>query len=180
MDHDVGIGGCNIDGLNIDGFNIHEIGPGEFEHAWPIFREVLARGESYNYPADLTMQRAREMWTSAPYRSFVARSDAGDVLGCYKLGPNQSGRGDHIANASYMVAERAWGRGLGGALCEHSLIQARAAGFVAMQFNYVVSSNTAAVHLWLKHGFEIVGRVPGAFRHDSLGPVDVYVMHRML
>ncbi|ATE71173.1 GNAT family N-acetyltransferase [Lysobacter capsici] len=159
---------------------IREIGADEFAKIWPIFGEVLARGESYNYPPDLSMQRAQAMWTSPPYRSFIAESDAGEALGCYKLGPNQLGRGDHVANASYMVAERAWGRGIGGALCEHSLIQAREAGFLAMQFNYVVSSNTAAVHLWQKHGFAIVGRVPGAFRHDTLGLVDVLVMHRAL
>lgn len=166
--------------LVIDDVVIREIGADEFPRIWPIFGEVLARGESYNYPPDLSMQRAQAMWTSPPYRSFIAESGAGETLGCYKLGPNQSGRGDHVANASYMVAERAWGRGVGGALCEHSLIQARAAGFLAMQFNYVVSSNTAAVHLWQKHGFAIVGRVPGAFRHDTLGLVDVLVMHRVL
>ena len=161
-------------------FHIREIGPEEFERVWPIFREVLARGESYNYPAELSMSRARAMWTSPPYRTFIAEVDAGEILGCYKLGPNQLGRGDHVANASYMVAEAAWGKGVGGALCEHSLAQARSAGFIAMQFNYVVSSNTAAVHLWRKHGFEIVGRIPDAFRHSSLGLVDVYVMHRVL
>ena len=160
-------------------FDIHEIGPEQFHLAWPIFREVLARGESYNYAADLNLDGARAMWTTAPYRMFLAQS-GNDVLGCYKLGPNQRGRGDHVANASYMVAESAWGQGVGTALCEHSLMQAGKAGFLAMQFNYVVSTNTAAVHLWLKHGFAVVGRVPGAFRHPSEGFVDVLVMHRML
>ncbi|MGN7918729.1 MULTISPECIES: GNAT family N-acetyltransferase [Lysobacter] len=160
-------------------FIIRELAADEFERVWPIFREVLARGESYNYPAELSMERAQEMWTSPPYRTFIAEAD-GETLGCYKLGPNQSGRGDHVANASYMVAERAWGQGVGSALCAHSLEQAREAGFAAMQFNYVVSSNAAAVHLWLKHGFEIVGRVPNAFRHVSLGLVDVFVMYRPL
>src|SRR5262245_1048756 len=99
-------------------FHIREIGPDEFERAWPIFREVLARGESYNYPAELQMAVAREMWTSPPYRTFFAEGDSGEILGCYKLGPNQRGRGDHVANASYMVAEAAWGQGIGGAMCE--------------------------------------------------------------
>lgn len=161
-------------------FNIREIGPDEFERVWPIFREVLARGESYNYPAELSLEKARQMWTAPPYRSFVAEGDDGEVLGCYKLGPNYAGRGDHIANASYMVAERYWGQGIGAALCSHSLTQASQAGYAAMQFNYVVSTNTAAVNLWLKHGFEIVGRVPNAFRHVSLGLVDVFVMYRAL
>ena len=161
-------------------FNIREIGPDEFERIWPIFHEVLARGESYNYPAELSLERAREMWTSPPYRCFIAEGDDGETLGAYKLGPNYAGRGDHIANASYMVAERCWGQGVGSALCEHSLAQASQAGYQAMQFNYVVASNAPAVHLWLKHGFQIVGQIPGAFRHVHLGLVDVYVMHRML
>ncbi|ROU07303.1 GNAT family N-acetyltransferase [Lysobacter enzymogenes] len=161
-------------------FSIREIGPDEFERAWPIFREVLARGESYNYAADLNLDGARAMWTNPPYRMFLAEADGGETLGCYKLGPNQRGRGDHVANASYMVAESAWGQGVGTALCEHSLTQARKAGYLAMQFNYVVSTNAAAVHLWLKHGFAVVGQVPEAFRHPTLGLVDIYVMHRML
>lgn len=160
-------------------FDIREIGPEHFHLAWPIFREVLARGESYNYAADLNLDGARAMWTTPPYRMFLAQS-GDDVLGCYKLGPNQRGRGDHVANASYMVAESAWGQGVGTALCEHSLMQARKAGYLAMQFNYVVSTNAAAVHLWIKHGFAVVGQVPGAFRHPSEGFVDVLVMHRML
>jgi ribosomal protein S18 acetylase RimI-like enzyme len=49
-----------------------------------------------------------------------------------------------------------------------------------MQFNFVVSTNTAAVHLWERHGFKIVGQVPGAFRHAVHGPTDIYVMHRHL
>ena len=84
-------------------FIIRELAADEFERVWSIFREVLARGESYNYPAELSMERAQEMWTSPPYRTFIAEAD-GETLGCYKLGPNQPGRGDHVANASYMVA----------------------------------------------------------------------------
>ena len=79
-----------------------------------------------------------------------------------------------------MVSPHARGQGVASAMCEHSLAQARRAGFTAMQYNFVVSSNEAAVRLWQRHGFAIVGRVPGAFRHARLGPTDVFVMHRML
>ena len=78
------------------------------------------------------------------------------------------------------MSSRARGRGIASAMCEHSLETARRAGFGAMQFNFVVSSNEGAVRLWQRHGFAIVGRVPGAFRHARLGPTDVFVMHRML
>lgn len=162
-----------------DGYQIRELRAEEFERLWPIFQQILPKGESYNYPEDLTLEQARDMWTSAPYRCFVAE-DGDEVLGCYKFGPNHMGRGNHIANASYMVAEQARGRGVGSALCEHSLDQARDAGFLAMQFNYVVSTNLTAVRLWQKHGFRVVGEVPDAFRHAVHGFVAIYVMHRTL
>jgi ribosomal protein S18 acetylase RimI-like enzyme len=96
------------------------------------------------------------------------------------LRANQPGLGNHVANAGYMVTPQARGRGIAGVMCEHSLVRAREAGFTAMQFNFVVSSNEGALRLWQKHGFDIVGRVPRAFRHARLGPVDVFVMYRAL
>jgi ribosomal protein S18 acetylase RimI-like enzyme len=65
-------------------------------------------------------------------------------------------------------------------MCLHSLDHARAQGFLAMQFNFVVSSNTRAVKLWQSLGFVIVGRLPQAFRHLRLGLVDALVMYRKL
>jgi ribosomal protein S18 acetylase RimI-like enzyme len=94
--------------------------------------------------------------------------------------PNQPGIGDHIANCGYMVSPHTRGQGVASAMCGHSLEEARRAGFGAMQYKFVVSSNDTAVRLWQRHGFSIVGRVPGAFRHVPLGPTDVFVMHRAL
>lgn len=158
---------------------VREIGAEEFEQVWPIFQEVIAGEDTYSYPVDLSLEQARAMWTAPPARCFVAEA-GGEVLGCYRLSPNQMGPGDHVANGSYMVSSKARGRGVGSLLCEHSLGQARQAGFTAMQFNFVVSSNQGAVRLWHKHGFDIVGTVPKAFRHAVDGPTDVYVMHRFL
>lgn len=158
---------------------IREIGPDEFERAWPIFRAVIAGGDTYSYPPDLSLAQARALWTTPPSRCFIAER-GGEVLGLYLLKPNQPGLGDHVANAGYMVAPAARGQGIASALCGHSMDEARRAGFAAMQFNFVVSTNEGAVRLWQRHGFDIVGRVPGAFRHAVLGPTDVYVMHRML
>lgn len=158
---------------------IREIGGDEFDRAWPIFREVIAGGDTYAYSPDLDLDTARAMWTTPPARCFVAEAD-NEVLGCYRLVPNYLGPGDHVANGSYMVASAARGRGIGALLCEHSLQEARRAGFTAMQFNIVVSSNQGAVRLWQKHGFDIVGTVPKAFRHAVNGPTDIYVMHRFL
>lgn len=158
---------------------VREIGAEEFDRVWPFFRAIIAGGDTYSYPPDLAFEQAQAMWTAPPARCFVAEAD-GEVLGAYRLAPNQIGLGDHVANGSYMVSSAARGRGIGSLLCEHSLDEARRSGFAAMQFNFVVSTNTGAVKLWQRHGFEIVGTLPKAFRHAQLGPVDAYVMFRSL
>jgi ribosomal protein S18 acetylase RimI-like enzyme len=159
--------------------DIREIDGSGFALAWPIFQAVVAAGDTYPYDPATTFEEARDLWTRRPARCFVARE--GDVVvGAYCLKPNQLGLGDHVANAGYMVAPEARGRGIARALCAHSLDVARAAGFQAMQFNFVAATNAAAIHVWLRQGFKIVGRVPAAFRHSHLGLVDVLVMHQLL
>jgi ribosomal protein S18 acetylase RimI-like enzyme len=158
---------------------IRELSRDEFETVWPIFHAVIQAGDTYSYPPEMTLDDAREQWTAPPARTFAAWED-GEVVGCYLIKPNQPGLGSHVANCGYMVAPSARGRGVGGTLCEHSLATAREAGFLAMQFNAVVASNVAAVNLWQKHGFVVVGRVPKAFRHASQGLTDILVMHRFL
>jgi ribosomal protein S18 acetylase RimI-like enzyme len=158
---------------------IRPIEVGEFSLVWPIFHAVVAAGDTYAYDPDMTFDEARDLWTRPPARCFAARQ-RGVVVGAYCLRPNQVGLGDHVANAGYMVAPEARGRGIASALCAHSLETARAAGFRAMQFNSVVATNEVAVRLWRRHGFEVVGRVPAAFRHRRLGLTDVLVMHRFL
>ena len=162
-----------------DVLTIREIGADEFDLLWPIFHEVVAAGETYSYAPDMSFEQARQLWTSDGARCFVALLD-GACVGGYMLHANQPGLGNHIANCGYMVTPTARGRGYASAMCEHSLAQAREAGFTAMQFNFVVSTNEGAVRLWRKHGFEIVGRIPNAFRHARLGLADAYVMYRAL
>ena len=146
---------------------------------WAIFAAVVARGDTYAYPPDVAEADARRLWLAPGVATWVAESD-GAVVGTYVLKPNQPGLGDHVANAGYMVAAGARGRGVGAAMCEHSMDVARAAGYRAMQFNFVVSTNERAVALWRRMGFAVVGTVPRAFRHRERGEVDVYVMHRFL
>ena len=98
----------------------------------------------------------------------------------FAWGDELAPRGRHVANASYMVSPAAQGAGVGRLLGEHSMLEARSQGYLAMQFNYVVSTNTAAVMLWKKLGFAIVGTLPKAFRHKRLGYVDAYVMYQLL
>lgn len=163
----------------IDGLTIREIGADEFGLLWPIFHDVVAAGDTYSYAPDTSFDEARRLWTSGDARCFVALLD-GACIGGYMLRANQPGLGNHVANCGYMVSPPARGRGIAGAMCQHSLAQARAAGFTAMQFNFVVSSNEGAMRLWQKHGFEIIGRIPDAFRHARLGLVDALIMHRYL
>ena len=146
---------------------------------WPIVAAVIARGDTYMLAPDTPEPQARAYWTGPGAATYVAEAD-GEVVGTYVLRANQPGLGDHVANAGYMVRPGHDGRGIGAAMCEHSLGEARAAGYRAMQFNAVVSTNARAVALWRRLGFAVVGTVPRAFRHRALGDVDIHVMHRFL
>jgi L-amino acid N-acyltransferase YncA len=146
---------------------------------WRIFHAVVAGGDTYTFPPDTPRTDALAYYMGSGIRSWVIE-DGGRVIGMYKLIPNYAGLGSHVANASFMVDPAAQGSGAGRAMGEHCLEQARQAGYEAMQFNFVVSTNTAAVELWKKLGFQIVGTLPKAFRHSKLGDVDAYVMHRFL
>jgi L-amino acid N-acyltransferase YncA len=146
---------------------------------WKIFREVVAAGDTYALDPNISRENALAYWFAPGTHTYVAESD-GTINGTYLLRPNQPGGGSHVANAGFMVLGRASGQGLGRAMAEHCLSEARRLGFRAMQFNYVISTNTAAIHLWRDLGFEIVGTLPSAFRHPDKGYVDVYVMYRSL
>lgn len=151
----------------------------DFDGIWSIFQAVVSKGDTYVFSPQATRQDAFEYWFGPGVTSFVAELD-GRVAGMYKLIPNQRDLGSHVANASFMVSPDARGKGIGLALGWHCLEAARNVGFKAMQFNFVVSTNTGAVELWKKLGFKIVGTLPGAFRHLTLGFVDAYVMYRTL
>ena len=143
---------------------------------WDIFREVVAARDTYAFDPGMSHQDALGYWFQANTRTYVAES-SGRIVGTYILRPNQSGGGSHVANAGFMVSASARGKGLGRAMAQHCLSEARRFGFRAMQFNYVISTNTAAIRLWQDLGFEIVGTLANAFRHPDKGYVDVYVMY---
>ncbi len=149
------------------------------EAVWSIIGPVFAAGDTYVVPRDWSRDEALAYWFSPGHSVFVCTS--GDaVLGTYYLKANQQGGGAHVANCGYMTAAAATGRGIAARMCEHSLEEARQAGFRAMQFNFVVSTNTRAVALWQRMGFSIVGRLPRVFDHPAEGEVDALVMHRFL
>jgi GNAT superfamily N-acetyltransferase len=111
---------------------------------------------------------------------MVAVDASGELVGTYYLRPNSLALGAHVANAGYVVAEQARRQGIGSRLCQHSLQAARRLGFRAMQFNLVVSTNSAGIRCWQHNGFQVIGTLPGAFRHRQLGYVDALVMFRGL
>ena len=158
---------------------IRDAGPEDWAGIWPFFRQIVAAGETYTWPRDMSEQDARAAWFPSPGRTVVA-SVAGTVVGTAKTQPNQAGPGAHVANASFMVDPAYGGRGIGRALAEHVLARARADGYRAMQFNAVVASNAGAVRLWSSLGFTVVGTVPAAFDHPRLGPVPLLIMYRTL
>ena len=152
---------------------------GDWEDLWEILEPVIRAGEFYALPTDLSSAAAREYWFAPGNWVFIAEDEEA-VVGSYYLRANQRGGGAHVCNCGYVTAEWAAGRGVAGWMCEHSLEFGKAVGFRAMQFNFVVSTNERAVHVWRRHGFKVVGRLPGAFQHPVLGFVDALVMWRTL
>ena len=149
------------------------------EIVWQIFHAVVAGGDTYVFDPNISRRKALAYWLGPKTRCYVALSDHG-IVGSYILKVNQPGLGSHVANAGFMVSPSARGRGIGRAMAEHCLHEARRLGFRAMQFNFVVATNRTALRLWKDLGFKIVGTLPGAFRHSRRGFVDVYVMYLRL
>ena len=146
---------------------------------WRILEPVFRAAETYPLPADVERPAAFAYWLSPGHEVFVA--EAGDaIVGTYYLRANQGGGGAHVANCGYVTAADATGRGVASQMCAHSLERAKARGFTAMQFNFVIATNERAVRLWQRMGFDIVGKLPGAFRHPTEGLVDALVMYRTL
>lgn len=154
--------------------------PADADAVWRIIEPTLRAGETYALPPSWSRDEAFAYWGQSAHEVFVAEDESGRIVGTYYMRANQRGGGDHVANSAYMTAADATGRGVARTMCSHSLAHARARGFRAMQFNFVVASNTRAVQLWQSCGFEIVGTLLGAFRHPTLGFVDAYVMLRTL
>jgi L-amino acid N-acyltransferase YncA len=151
---------------------------GDWPRIWPFFRDIVAAGETYAYPEDLTDETARPLWMDG--HVVVAEEEDGTILGSAKMGPNRPGRGAHVSTASFMVDPAAQGRGVGRALGEYAVEWARGAGYHSMQFNAVVETNTGAVALWQALGFQILTTVPEAFESRRHGRVGLHIMYQRL
>lgn len=150
----------------------------EQETVWELFRPVIVEGNSYPLDGTCTREDFFRYWFGNTFTAVAEWEKK--IVGGYYLRPNQPGRGSHVANGGYFVAAPHRGRGIGRRLCLNSLEEARRLGYLAIQFNLVVSTNEPAVHLWISCGFEVIGTAPRAFRHPEKGLVDALIMYRDL
>ena len=156
--------------------------PEDAEAILAILLPAFRAGDTYAVDPQIDAAGARDYWLAPGKTVFVAETSGpgGRVVGTGYVRANQAGGGAHVANAGFVTDPAARGRGVASALLDHALTAARAMGFRAMQFNFVVSTNEGAIRLWTRAGFAIVGRLPGAFRHPTAGDVDALVMYRTL
>jgi GNAT superfamily N-acetyltransferase len=152
----------------------------DWPEVWPFFDEIVQAGETYVYPLDLTSEQARALWTMRPPGQTVVLEAGGQIVGSATMGPNRPGRGSHVGTGSFMVSSAARGRGVGRRLGEYVVQWHRDQGYRAIQFNAVVETNAAAVHLWRALGFRIIGTVPAAFDSKAHGLVGLHVMYMPL
>ncbi|WP_119300304.1 GNAT family N-acetyltransferase [Dongia deserti] len=149
----------------------------DWPQVWPIVREIVRAAETFAYDPAMSEEEARDIWIERSPGQTVVAIDGHRILGSAKMGPNRPGPGAHIATASFMVAGDARGRGISAALCRFALDWAKEHGFAGMQFNAVADSNRAAIEIYQRLGFRIVGTVPGAFAHPTLGRVGLHIMY---
>jgi L-amino acid N-acyltransferase YncA len=160
--------------------NIREARDDDWPSIFPIFSAIVAAGESYAYPSNLSVNDARTVWMEGEPNRVIVAVDDGRIVGSAKSGPNRPGRGAHVATASFMVDPNAQGRGIGRELGLNVIAWARAEGYSAMQFNAVVETNVGAVQLWRSLGFDILATVPEAFDSKGHGLVGLHIMYLRL
>lgn len=148
----------------------------DWTEVWQIIEKVFREGETYAYPPEISEEDAHKVWIESPKETYVAIGKDNKIHGTYY----QPALGSHVCNCGYIVSETARGTGLATSMCEHSQEVAKGLGFIAMQYNLVVSTNENAIRLWKKLGFHIVGSLPKAFKSKSAGYVDAFIMYKEL
>ena len=158
---------------------IRQAQPSDDDGIWAILQPIFRAGDTYTIQSDISRDDAVRYWTKGNHTAFV-HEDNGQILGTYYICPNQQGGGAHVCNCGFATSLAARGKGIARKMLEHALDEARSQGYRAMQFNFVVSTNTGALKIWESYGFEEVGRLPGAFNHPQEGYVDAYVLYKTL
>ncbi len=149
------------------------------EPLWAIIQPIIAPGDTWAFAPDTPKAEMLAFWLGPGILSYVAVLDNA-IVGTFFLKNNQPGLGSHVANAGYMVHPAHMGQGIGQQMALFSLDEARKLGYRSMQFNIVVKTNERAIRLWESLGFQIIGELPEAFRHQTLGFVNAYIMHQSL
>lgn len=152
---------------------------GDHDSIWEIIRQVIAPGDTYVFAPDSSKEKMLSFWCNDDRHTYVAAMN-NEILGTFFIKDNQPDLGSHIANAGYMVSPGSAGKGIGYAMGEFSLEEARRLGYAAMQFNIVMKSNDRAVKLWKKLGFDVIGEIPDAFQHKVFGLTNAFIMYRKL
>ena len=147
---------------------------------WPLFYEIISKTNTFIYEKNISKKEAQDMLFQKNSDIYVAYNQKNEVVGWYRLRPNQLGKGSHVANASFMVSLKYQYQGIGKQLGEHALNEARKKNYKAMQFNMVVCNNQASIKLWLKLGFRILARLPKAYQHSHQGYIDCFLLHKEL
>ncbi len=146
---------------------------------WEIAHKIVKTGDTWVIAPETTKEEMLDYWFDKKKYTYVAEIE-NQVVGMFFMTDNQKGLGNHIANAGYMVAPNLQVKGIGRAMCEFSLTEAKRLGYKAMQFNIVVKTNEKAVYLWQSLGFQIIGEIPEAFQHSELGLVNAFIMYKKL
>ena len=98
---------------------IREATPQDFDEIWPVIEEVVAKGDTYAYPRDMSKEKAYKIWMTTPRRTYLVELN-NEVMGTYYLKTNHKGPGRHVCNCGYMVKSKARRQGLATSMCEHS------------------------------------------------------------
>lgn len=143
--------------------------------AMKIWNEVVEEGNAFPQLKGLTEDNADAFFKHQSYTGIAVDAD-GRIVGLSILHPNNVGRCSHIANASYAIAADERGNHIGETLVQDCLKQGKRLGFRILQFNAVVVTNAAAIHLYEKLGFEKLGTIPGGFhaKDDSYRDINLY------
>ncbi len=148
----------------------------DHEAIWAMLEPVFRAGETYAIDTDISRDAALAYWLAE--RAYVAEDGA--PVGTFYIRENQKGGGAHVCNCGFVTARGAEGKGVARSMLAFALAEAKALGFEAMQFNFVLANNARAIATWERAGFEVIGRQPRAFRLSGGNYVDALVMHRFL
>ncbi len=159
--------------------NIRKAISSDTDAIWSIIQAVITQGDTYVFDPNTPKEKMLAYWLNSDNHTYVAEIDS-DIVGTFFIKDNQPDLGSHIANAGYMTSPKAFGQGIGRKMCTYSLEEAKRLGYAAMQFNIVIKSNIHAVQLWQNMGFDIIGEIPDAFQHKTLGLTNAYMMYRKL